>query len=161
MADEVADTICVFSLQNRIGYFTLDNAMNNDTATGALANEFGFDEAQRQTAPDEPVLAWVQNVCTRWQSDEAMACRALLKRSALNRMVSMIEERWVSQGGREQDRPAILKESFYLRTGRWSLWFKRFYNLILTYFRYSRCPIHNIFYESRNTADTLKKVVNA
>jgi hypothetical protein len=24
-----------------------------------------FHEAQRQTAPDEPVLAWVQNVCTR------------------------------------------------------------------------------------------------
>ncbi|KAM5350163.1 hypothetical protein ACJ41O_006668 [Fusarium nematophilum] len=53
-----------------------------------------FYEAQRQTAPTEPVLTWVQNVCTRWQSDEAMASRALLKRAALNRMLCMIEERW-------------------------------------------------------------------
>ncbi|KAH7461670.1 hypothetical protein FOMA001_g9234 [Fusarium oxysporum f. sp. matthiolae] len=73
-----------------------------------------FYEAQRQTAPTEPVLAWVQNVCTRWQSDEAMASRALLKRSAVNRMLSIIEERWVSQGGKEQDRPAILKENLSL-----------------------------------------------
>ena len=28
-----------------------------------------FYEAQQQTAPTEPVLTWVQNVCTRWQSD--------------------------------------------------------------------------------------------
>lgn len=73
-----------------------------------------FYEAQRQTAPTEPVVAWIQNVCTRWQSDEAMASRALLKRSALNRMLSIIEERWISQGGKEQDRPAILKETLSL-----------------------------------------------
>lgn len=73
-----------------------------------------FYEAQRQTAPAEPVLTWVQNVCTRWQSDEAMASRALLKRTALNRMLSIIEERWVSQGGKEQDKPAILKEQLSL-----------------------------------------------
>ncbi|RKK06542.1 hypothetical protein BFJ65_g18739 [Fusarium oxysporum f. sp. cepae] len=241
LADEVADTICAFGLQDRIGYYTLDNATNNDTAMEALAAEFDFDkderrircaphflnlavrammygskrdnfdellahwgdkdfmteedeqrqlsdainelgtdddfgtpsmeedleletapeqsqdqcqvpeiinaekvdkyrkfgpfgklhnigialrmnsqlledfyEAQRQTAPTEPVLAWVQNICTRWQSDEAMASRALLKRSAVNRMLSIIEERWVSQGGKEQDRPAILKENLSL-----------------------------------------------
>ncbi|KAI8406613.1 hypothetical protein FOFC_14083, partial [Fusarium oxysporum] len=241
LADEVADTICAFGLQDRIGYYTLDNATNNDTAMEALAAEFDFDkderrircaphflnlavrammygskrdnfdellahwgdkdfmteedeqrqlsdvinelgtdddfgtpsmeedleletapeqsqdqcqvpeiinaekvdkyrkfgpfgklhnigialrmnsqlledfyEAQRQTAPTEPVLAWVQNVCTRWQSDEAMASRALLKRSAVNRTLSIIEERWVSQGGKEQDRPAILKENLSL-----------------------------------------------
>lgn len=73
-----------------------------------------FHEAQRQTAPTEPVLTWVQNVCTRWQSDEAMAWRALLKRAALNRMLCMIEERWVSQGGKEKDKPAILKEKLSL-----------------------------------------------
>ncbi|KAG7423407.1 putative AC transposase [Fusarium oxysporum f. sp. raphani] len=242
LADEVADTICAFDLQDRIGYYTLDNAANNDTAMEALAAEFDFDkaerrircaphflnlavrammygsksdnfdellahwgdkdfmteedeqrqlsdainelgkddddfgtpsmeedleletapehsqeqcqvpeiinaeemdtyrkygpfgklhnigialrtssqlledfyEAQRQTAPTEPVVAWIQNVCTRWQSDEAMASRALLKRSALNRMLSIIEERWISQGGKEQDRPAILKETLSL-----------------------------------------------
>ncbi|KNB17842.1 hypothetical protein FOXG_22068 [Fusarium oxysporum f. sp. lycopersici 4287] len=242
LADEVADTICAFDLQDRIGYYTLDNAANNDTAMEALAAEFDFDkderhircaphflnlavrammygsksdnfdellahwgdkdfmteedeqrqlsdainelgkddddfgtpsmeedleletapehnreqcqipeiinaeemdtyrkygpfgklhnigialrtssqlledfyEAQRQTAPTEPVVAWIQNVCTRWQSDEAMASRALLKRSALNRMLSIIEERWISQGGKEQDRPAILKETVSL-----------------------------------------------
>ena len=43
-----------------------------------------------------------------------MASRALLKRSALNRMLSNIEERWVSQGGKEQDKPPILKEKLSL-----------------------------------------------
>ncbi|KID93789.1 Ribonuclease H-like protein, partial [Metarhizium majus ARSEF 297] len=241
LADEVADTVCAFGLQDRIGYCTLDNAANNDKAMEALGAEFDFDwverrircaphvlnltvrammyggkrdnfnelvahwgdkdfmteeeerqllsdairelamdddfgepnlheameietepeenqdqypvpetmnaeevdkyrkfgpfgklhnigvalrtssqlledfyEAQRQTTPTEPVLAWAQNVCTRWQSDEAMASRALLKRTAINRMFSVIEERWVSQGGREQDRPAILKEKLSL-----------------------------------------------
>ncbi|KAJ6436173.1 DDE superfamily endonuclease, CENP-B-like protein [Purpureocillium lavendulum] len=69
-----------------------------------------FHEAQRQATPAEPVLSWVQNGCTRWQSDEAMASRALLKRSALNRMISIIEERWIHQGGKEQDKPTILTE---------------------------------------------------
>ncbi|KAM4063985.1 ribonuclease H-like protein [Hirsutella rhossiliensis] len=73
-----------------------------------------FYEAQRQTAPTEPILTWVQNVCTRWQSDEAMASRALLKRTALNRMFSIIEERWLGKGGKEQDKPAILKEQLSL-----------------------------------------------
>ncbi|KAJ6437559.1 putative AC transposase [Purpureocillium lavendulum] len=240
LADEVADTICAFDVQERIGYCTLDNATNNDTAMEALAAEFDFDwverrircaphflnlavrammygtkrdnfdellahwgdkdfisdeedqkqlseainelaadedfseqsaddndeycevetvaeesqgqfpipkvinaeeldkyrkfgpfgklhnigvafrmssqlvedfhEAQRQATPAEPVLSWVQNGCTRWQSDEAMASRALLKRSALNRMISIIEERWIHQGGKEQDKPTILTE---------------------------------------------------
>ncbi|KAM4057695.1 reverse transcriptase (RNA-dependent DNA polymerase) [Hirsutella rhossiliensis] len=218
LADEVADTICAFGLEDRIGYYTLDNATNNDTAVEALAAEFDFDreerrircaphflnladfvaeeeeqrqlsdainelatdddfcvpsmeegfevetvpegsqdqdvlpdiingeevdkyrkfgpfgklhnigialrtssqllevfyEAQRQTAPTEPILTWVQNVCTRWQSDEAMASRALLKRTALNRMFSIIEERWLGKGGKEQDKPAILKEQLSL-----------------------------------------------
>lgn len=73
-----------------------------------------FHEAQRQIASDEPVLTWVQNVCIRWQSDEAMASRAQLKRSALNRTLSTVEERWLSRGGKEQDRPAILKERLSL-----------------------------------------------
>ncbi|KAJ6436299.1 hypothetical protein O9K51_11122 [Purpureocillium lavendulum] len=240
LADEVADTICAFDVQERIGYCTLDNATNNDTAMEALAAEFDFDwverrircaphflnlavrammygtkrdnfdellahwgdkdfisdeedqkqlseainelaadedfseqsaddndeycevetvaeesqgqfpipkvinaeeldkyrkfgpfgklhnigvafrmssqlvedfhEAQRQATPAEPVLSWVQNGCTRWQSDEAIASRALLKRSALNRMISIIEERWIHQGGKEQDKPTILTE---------------------------------------------------
>lgn len=73
-----------------------------------------FHEAQRQTVPAEPVLTWVHNVGTRWQSDEAMASRALLKRAALNRMFSIVEDSWVSQGGKEQDKPLILKEQLSL-----------------------------------------------
>ncbi|KAK2684765.1 hypothetical protein QWA68_016289 [Fusarium oxysporum] len=44
-----------------------------------------------------------------------MASRALQKRSALNRMLSIIEERCISQGGKEKDRPAILKEKLSLK----------------------------------------------
>ncbi|OAQ57268.1 ribonuclease H-like protein [Purpureocillium lilacinum] len=39
-----------------------------------------------------------------------MASRALLKRAALNRMFSIVEDSWVSKGGKEQDKPPILKE---------------------------------------------------
>ncbi|KAG7404332.1 putative AC transposase [Fusarium oxysporum f. sp. rapae] len=48
LADEVADTICAFDLQDRIGYYTLDNAANNDTAMEALAAEFDFDKDERR-----------------------------------------------------------------------------------------------------------------
>ncbi|KAK4078867.1 hypothetical protein Purlil1_11805 [Purpureocillium lilacinum] len=48
LADEVADTICAFSLQERIGYSTLDNATNNDTAMEALGTEFHFDRDERR-----------------------------------------------------------------------------------------------------------------
>ncbi|RKK07682.1 hypothetical protein BFJ67_g18295, partial [Fusarium oxysporum f. sp. cepae] len=48
LADEVADTICAFGLQDRIGYYTLDNATNNDTAMEALAAEFDFDKDERR-----------------------------------------------------------------------------------------------------------------
>ncbi|KJZ68710.1 hypothetical protein HIM_11901 [Hirsutella minnesotensis 3608] len=47
LADEVADTISAFSLQDRIGYLTLDNASNNDTAMDALSREFGFGKEER------------------------------------------------------------------------------------------------------------------
>ncbi|KAF5973444.1 ribonuclease H [Fusarium coicis] len=48
LADEVADTFCAFDLQDRIGYFTLDNAANNDTAMEVLAAEFDFDKYERR-----------------------------------------------------------------------------------------------------------------
>ncbi|KAM4060270.1 reverse transcriptase (RNA-dependent DNA polymerase) [Hirsutella rhossiliensis] len=48
LADEVADTICAFGLEDRIGYYTLDNATNNDTAVEALAAEFDFDREERR-----------------------------------------------------------------------------------------------------------------
>ncbi|KJZ69052.1 hypothetical protein HIM_11563 [Hirsutella minnesotensis 3608] len=48
LADEVADTICAFGLQDRVGYYTLDNAKNNDTAMEALAAEFDFDKDERR-----------------------------------------------------------------------------------------------------------------
>ncbi|KAM3547718.1 hypothetical protein MY1884_009465 [Beauveria asiatica] len=48
LADEVADTIGAFGIQDKIGYFTLDNAADNDTATDALATEFGFDRDERR-----------------------------------------------------------------------------------------------------------------
>jgi hypothetical protein len=73
-----------------------------------------FYEAQRQTAPNEPALVWVQNFCNCWQSEEAVVSPALLKRTALNRMLAIIEEQWPRQGGRDRDKPAIPKEKHSL-----------------------------------------------
>ena len=42
IADSVGEIISEFDLQDRIGYFVLDNASNNDSCIEALAEEFGF-----------------------------------------------------------------------------------------------------------------------
>jgi hypothetical protein len=38
----------VWNHNHRIGYFTLDNAINNDTAVQALASRYGFNENERR-----------------------------------------------------------------------------------------------------------------
>jgi hypothetical protein len=42
IAKGIGAIISKFNLQDRIGYFVLDNASNNDTCIEALAEEFGF-----------------------------------------------------------------------------------------------------------------------
>jgi len=48
IAKNVAAVICEFDLQDRIGYFILDNAGNNDTCMQALADTFGFNWKERR-----------------------------------------------------------------------------------------------------------------
>ena len=48
IAENVAEIICEFDLQDRIGYFVLDNAGNNDTCMQALACTFGFNWKERR-----------------------------------------------------------------------------------------------------------------
>lgn len=48
IANEVCAIIREFNIQDRIGYFVLDNASNNDTCIQALAEEFEFDPQQRR-----------------------------------------------------------------------------------------------------------------
>jgi hypothetical protein len=43
IATEIKEIIKAFELQEKLRYFTLDNAANNDTAMADLAGEFGFD----------------------------------------------------------------------------------------------------------------------
>ena len=47
-AKGIVDIITEFSLENRIGYFVLDNAANNDRALEALGSSFGFDPRKRR-----------------------------------------------------------------------------------------------------------------
>ncbi|KAJ3455467.1 hypothetical protein MRS44_016949 [Fusarium solani] len=48
LADEVADTLSFWKIEKQIGYFTLDNASNNDTAMEFLGKEFDFDDKERR-----------------------------------------------------------------------------------------------------------------
>ena len=48
IAKGIGDIIMEFGLENRIGYFVLDNAANNDRALEALGSSFGFDPRQRR-----------------------------------------------------------------------------------------------------------------
>ena len=45
-AAEITEVIKAFQLEEKLGYFTLDNATNNDAAMAALSSEFGFDPLQ-------------------------------------------------------------------------------------------------------------------
>jgi len=47
IAESVGAIIGEFNIQDRIGYFVLDNAGNNDTCIEALAAEFGFNPKHR------------------------------------------------------------------------------------------------------------------
>jgi hypothetical protein len=47
IAEGVTAIIHEFGLKDRLGYFVLDNAENNDTAVTALADAFAFDAGQR------------------------------------------------------------------------------------------------------------------
>ena len=49
IASVVATTLRTFGVdEQRVGYFVLDNAYNNDTAMSALADDFGFNISHRR-----------------------------------------------------------------------------------------------------------------
>jgi hypothetical protein len=48
IADGVAAIITEFNISDKLGYFILDNALNNDTCIQALGEEFGFNWKQRR-----------------------------------------------------------------------------------------------------------------
>ncbi|KAH8200229.1 hypothetical protein TruAng_005621 [Truncatella angustata] len=65
--------------------------------------------AQKEIQPDKPVLEWVYNNATRWQSDYAMIERALTKKLATNRLMNTLHENWDAAGAKTYDRPPILE----------------------------------------------------
>ncbi len=91
-----ADAVTTYSKRGPFG--KLHNLGNAFSASSQLTETFA--EAQRQIHP-EYHLNWVQNVTTRWQSDEAMAARAIKERESLNRMFSIIQQRYQE----ERDKP--------------------------------------------------------
>ncbi|XP_044723732.1 Ribonuclease H-like protein [Hirsutella rhossiliensis] len=63
LADEVADTLAFWQVNNpdTVGYFTLDNAANNDTCMEDLAFEHGFSPEERRIR----CAAHILNLCVR------------------------------------------------------------------------------------------------
>lgn len=63
LADEVADTLAFWQINDpdRVGYFTLDNAANNDTCIDDLAFEYGFSSEERRIR----CAAHIFNLCVR------------------------------------------------------------------------------------------------
>ena len=60
--------------------------------------------------PDRQPLQWVHNVCTRWQSDKAMASRALRLQEALSQWFTDVERQWVKKGLNPSERPSVLDD---------------------------------------------------
>ncbi|KAK8120478.1 Ribonuclease H-like protein [Apiospora kogelbergensis] len=73
--------------------------------------KMALEKAQLDIDPDHEPLSWIQNVPTRWESDEAMFERALKLKYPLQRMLFDIERDWSDSGGLDVDKPAILKEA--------------------------------------------------
>jgi hypothetical protein len=48
LAEEVSKVLSFWELDDKIGFFTLDNATNNDTAMEAIGDSFGFDGTERR-----------------------------------------------------------------------------------------------------------------
>jgi hypothetical protein len=48
IAAEILEIIRSFSIEDKVGYFTLDNAANNETAMSEIAEELKFDPVQRR-----------------------------------------------------------------------------------------------------------------
>ena len=63
LADEVCDTLAFWRINDldRVGYFTLDNAANNDTCMESIAFEIGFCAAERRIR----CAAHIFNLCVR------------------------------------------------------------------------------------------------
>src|ERR1700761_9514033 len=65
------EVIKAFGLQGKLGYFTLDNATNNDTAIADLASEFGFDPLQRRVRCFGHIINLVVKALLFGSDDEA------------------------------------------------------------------------------------------
>ena len=75
IAAEIKDVIKAFGLQGKLGYFTLDNATNNDTAMADLASEFGFDPLQRRVRCFGHIINLVVKALLFGSDDEALTMR--------------------------------------------------------------------------------------
>ncbi|KAH8193729.1 hypothetical protein TruAng_012103 [Truncatella angustata] len=76
-------------------------------------------KAQQQVQPDQPILEWVYNNATRWQSDAAMVERALSKKLAMKRMMNTLQENWDAAGSKPYEKPSALQHK--LEDGDWRL----------------------------------------
>ena len=66
-------------------------------------------QIQRDLDPQATVKEWIQNNTTRWQSDEAMAARALELKQAINRLHQNLADHWEGAGSKQKDKPPILE----------------------------------------------------
>ena len=71
IAAEIKEVIKAFQLEEKLGYFTLDNATNNDAAMADLGSEFGFDPLQRRVRCFGHIINLVVKALLFGSDDEA------------------------------------------------------------------------------------------
>lgn len=67
-----------------------------------------LEASQRAINSEGIAKTWIHNNATRWQSDEAMAARALELRRPLERLHNDLHDQWEAAGAKENDKPLIL-----------------------------------------------------
>ncbi|OWT42267.1 restless-like transposase [Pochonia chlamydosporia 170] len=94
IAAEVLDVISSFSIEDKLGYFTLDNAGNNDTAMEIIGRNLGFDPIQRRIRCTGHILNLVVKALLFGKDVEAFE-ESLVKGELLARAA---HDEWMKKG---------------------------------------------------------------
>jgi hypothetical protein len=94
IAAEILEIIRSFSIEDKVGYFTLDNAANNETAMSEIAEELKFDPVQRRVRCIGHILNLVVKTLLFGKDVDAFE-KSLVKEEPLARAT---HDQWMRKG---------------------------------------------------------------
>ncbi|KAJ3575724.1 hypothetical protein NPX13_g3934 [Xylaria arbuscula] len=106
-APDIVNTETMAKYQKNGPFGKLHNQGNCFRSSSQLVG--ALHAAQKEINPLVNTKEWVHNNATRWQSDEAMAARALLLQPAIKRLQQNLQDQWELSGSKEKEKPPLLE----------------------------------------------------